>query len=587
LLIIGGGAAGCYAALCAARRLKQLKTARPREALPKILLVEKAHIERSGCLAAGVNAINAYIGAGHSPEDYVRYAAADVEGIARHDLLLSIARLFNSTVSRLEELGLVIQKDASGRYAERGWRNVKINGENIKPLLASALYAEQDLAVLNKVNISSYIVENNTISGAIGFGVEDESCYVFHARAVICATGGAAGLYRPNASGLAGHTLWYPPFNTGAGYAMGILAGAEMTSLEMRFVALRCKGTIAPTGTLAQGAGARQLNNLGEEYEQKYGRSTAQRVYGTVMENAAGRGPCRLVASKLAQGDIEDLYKAYLNMAPLQTLKWLEDKEQKARPDSAAFDDGVGEAQNYVLSAEIEGTEPYIVGGHAACGYWVDTQRQTTINGLFAAGDVAGGCPQKYVSGAMAEGEIAVLAALDYVSRSRALNPVQVRFCAATNAKITSALEQGKAFLDAANSGTSEYTADQLEAYMQETMDEYAGGMSRQYSYNAEGLDTALRRIPELVEMSGKLQAADMRELLKIYELRERLVLCRSLIAHLKARQESRWPGFSRHQDYPESADEWKLYINSKMEYDKITIIYRKLVTGQSYEHSN
>ena len=57
--------------------------------------------------------------------------------------------------------------------------------------------------------------------------------------------------------------MWYPPFNTGAGYAMGIKAGAEMTTFEMRFIALRCKDTIAPTGTLAQGAGAKQINSLG------------------------------------------------------------------------------------------------------------------------------------------------------------------------------------------------------------------------------------------------------------------------------------------------------------------------------------
>lgn len=78
--------------------------------------------------------------------------------------------------------------------------------------------------------------------------------------------------------------MWYPPFNTGAGYAMGINAGAEMTTFEMRFIALRCKDTIAPTGTLAQGVGAKQVNSLGEVYETNYGLTTSQRVYGTVNE---------------------------------------------------------------------------------------------------------------------------------------------------------------------------------------------------------------------------------------------------------------------------------------------------------------
>ena len=88
--------------------------------------------------------------------------------------------------------------------------------------------------------------------------------------------------------------MWYPPFNTGAGYAMGIRVGAEMTTMENRFVALRCKDTIAPTGTIAQGVHARQVNVNGEVYEEKYGLTTPERIYGTVSENRAGRGPCFL-----------------------------------------------------------------------------------------------------------------------------------------------------------------------------------------------------------------------------------------------------------------------------------------------------
>ena len=72
---------------------------------------------------------------------------------------------------------------------------------------------------------------------------------------------------------------------------MGIRAGAEMTTFEMRFIALRCKDTIAPTGTLAQGVGAKQINSLGEVYETKYGLTTSERVYGTVNENQEGQRP--------------------------------------------------------------------------------------------------------------------------------------------------------------------------------------------------------------------------------------------------------------------------------------------------------
>ncbi|MDR1766066.1 MAG: adenylyl-sulfate reductase subunit alpha, partial [Lachnospiraceae bacterium] len=363
--------------------------ARPWHHAP-VLIAEKAHIRRSGCLAAGVNALNAYIAPGRTPQDYVDYARADAGGIVRGDLLLSMAQRLNQVTDRLEELGLAILKNEDGSYAIRGDRNLKINGENLKPLLHDGVAKEKRIETLNHVNVFEYIVLSGRVAGAYAFSVREPILYVLLARSVLCATGGAAGLYAPNHTGFSRHKMWYPPFNTGAGYAMGIRAGAEMTTLEMRFIALRCKDTIAPTGTLAQGIGARQVNRKGEIYEDRYERTTAGRLHGTVCENREGRGPCRLGTAGITPEQEEDLVKAYLNMAPSQSLRWL---ETDAGPGSA--------------DVEIEGTEPYIVGGHTASGYWVDTYRETTLPGLFAAGDAAGGCPQKYVTGAMAEGEIA------------------------------------------------------------------------------------------------------------------------------------------------------------------------------------
>ena len=149
----------------------------------------------------------------------------------------------------------------------------------MKPLLAKAVEALPDVTILNRVNITDYIVEDNVIQGAFGFSIETNTAYEIRSKKVLCATGGAAGLYRPNNPGFSRHKMWYPPFNTGAGYAMGIESGAEMTTFEMRFIALRCKDTIAPTGTIAQGVGAKQINSKGEVYEEKYGHTTSQRVY--------------------------------------------------------------------------------------------------------------------------------------------------------------------------------------------------------------------------------------------------------------------------------------------------------------------
>ena len=557
VLIIGGGTAGCFAGITLGKK-KDID----------VLIVEKANIVRSGCLAAGVNAINAYITKGRVPQDYVEYCKKDADGIVREDLLLSMSERLNHVTKIMEDLGLVILKDENGEYVARGNRNIKINGENIKPILADAVKKQDNVTVINHLNITDFIVENNEIKGAYGFDVNDAVFYEINAKAVLVATGGAAGLYRPNNPGFSRHKMWYPPFNTGAGYAMGINAGAEMTTFEMRFIALRCKDTIAPTGTIAQGVPAKQLNSNGEVYENKYGLTTSQRLYGTVTENREGRGPCYLGTKGISREQEEDLYKAYLNMAPSQTLKWLE----------AAG----GPSEENV---EIEGTEPYIVGGHTASGYWVDNNRETTIHGLYAAGDVAGGCPQKYVTGALAEGEIAAQAIAERLEGSGKGFVVNEVADSELSENAFAKKSEYERFL---NNKQGLVDIEQTEEAMQKIMDQYAGGISTDYQYNEARLELADEKIKFLEQSIDNLAAQDADDLLRIYEIRERLTVCRSVIAHLKARKETRWHSFAENMDYPAKSDDWLKYVNSRKENGEIKIIIRDLVRGgDSYEHSD
>lgn len=561
VLIIGGGTAGCYAALT----IREKSDA-------SIIIAEKANIKRSGCLAAGVNAINAYIVEGRKPEDYVEYAKKDADDIVREDLLLTMSERLNEVTAKMEKLGLVIFKDENGRYVARGNRNIKINGENIKPILADAVNSLENVIVINRLNITDYIVKDNTILGAVGFNIDTGEAYEIRAKKVLCATGGAAGLYKPNNPGFSRHKMWYPPFNTGAGFAMGINAGAEMTTFEMRFIALRCKDTIAPTGTIAQGVGAKQVNSLGEVYENRYGLTTSQRVYGTVRENIEGRGPCYLRTEGISSEQDESLKKAYLNMAPSQTLKWIESGKNPSE-------------QN----VEIEGTEPYIVGGHTASGYWVDTNRRTTINGLYAAGDVAGGCPQKYVTGAMAEGEIAAEDIVKELNRSDITENAFSQITADEYAdKLTDErIKEYNEYLRREDKDTI-FSTEELEEAMQKVMDTYAGGIGSHYQFNEKQLKLAKEKIEQIETLSEKANAKDYHELMFVYELKERLTVCQVLIEHLKARKETRWHSFAENLDYPEKSDEWFKYVNTRKVDGRIEVKYRNLVgRGETYEHSN
>lgn len=548
ILIIGGGTAGCYAAITIAE-----------ESSAKVLIAEKAHIKRSGCLAAGVNALNAYINEGETPESYVDYVKMDSEGIIREDLVYSIAKGLNRVTEKMESIGLPILKDEKGAYVSRGKRSIKINGENIKPLLAGTVLEQQNVTVLNHVNIVDYILIEGKVAGAYGFSLEANIFYVIYAKAVICTTGGAAGLYKPNNPGFSRHKMWYSPFNTGAGFAMGIRASAEMTTFEMRFIALRCKDTIAPTGTIAQGVKAEQVNSSNEEYVKKYGKpTTPMRLYATVLENKNGKGPCYLNTSEINEEEQQELYKAYLNMAPAQTLKWVEA--------------GKGPKDENV---EIEGTEPYIVGGHTASGYWIDAKRATTIPGLFAAGDVAGGSPKKYVTGCFVEGEIAGFAALEYL-QGKTLE----KHNGDTTQKILQSLNQ---YFD----HESSYSIEEIEEAMQKVMDEYAGGISTGYAYNGAKLKIAKTRIEELLSLSKGLQAKDNHELMLIHEIIDRLDICKVVIAHLEARKETRWRCYQENSDFPTKDDlNWSKYINSVYHNGEIKVSFRNLVLrNESYEH--
>lgn len=227
---------------------------------------------------------------------------------------------------------------------------------------------------------------------------------------------------------------------------------------------------------------------------------------------------------------------------------------------------------------EIEGTEPYIVGGHTASGYWVDTQRATTLPGLFAAGDVAGGGPQKFVTGCFAEGEIAALASLKYIEGKEHQKP--------TEAEIQEALGTIQRFL---TNQSPLYGVDQLEEAMQKVMDDYAGGISTGYIFNVSKLQVAKERIEELLLLSQNLRANSLHELMQIFELIDRLYVCKVLIRHLETRNETRWHSFQENADYPEQDDvNWLKYVNSRFVEGQVEMILRDLVKkDEVYEHSD
>jgi len=212
LLILGGGMASCGAAVEAAYWAKQNGV--------KVTLVDKAAVDRSGAVAMGLSAINQYVGlkdGENTVKNYVDYVKNDLMGVARDDLVANIARHVDSSVHLFEKWGLPIWKDEEGGYVHEGRWQLMINGESYKVIVAEA--AKNALGIDNvyeRVFITEPLMDGDRIAGAVGFSVRENKFYVFKAKAVMAAMGGAVHVFKPRSVGEGLGRSWYPPFNSGA-----------------------------------------------------------------------------------------------------------------------------------------------------------------------------------------------------------------------------------------------------------------------------------------------------------------------------------------------------------------------------------
>lgn len=539
ILIIGAGNAGCFAAIEAKRLNPALK----------VTLMEKAHIDRSGCLAGGMDAINTYIKKGRTIEEFVRWSRSQAGGLLREDLTITLAEVLNKPIEEWEEWGMPIKYEEDGEeYKTRGKWDITIMGSEMKVILAQKT-RELGCEVLNRVVATNFLTDGGKVTGAIGFGVRDGKVYIIKARATIVATGGAAGLYKPyqNDGNNSHHQLWYCPFNVGTGYAIGIRAGTEMTTFEMRWCATRTKDFNGPIDTISVGYKTPMINGKGEEIlKTRYahlGGDAAPRFIRANLpmdEWREGRGPCYVDTTNMTPEQIHDMKVDYLNERPTYVL-FLAGRAQDLTKDPI----------------EIYGSDPYIVGGHTASGYWVDVKRATTLPGLYACGDVAGGTPNKFVGGCAAEGLLAARAAVEYAAGTEKTEFDQTWINKEKERIFAPGFRQ--------NSVGDGIKPREMEERLQRLMDEYAGGVHQFFRMNREGLEYALRHISMMRDQVKYLVAGDLHELMEAHEIIDRLEVAETLVHHLMYREETRWPGWQTRADFPEKNDEkFDCFVNSR-----------------------
>jgi adenylylsulfate reductase subunit A len=596
VLVIGGGFSGCGAAYEAAYWAKLAGL--------RVVLVEKAAIERSGAVAQGLSAINTYLDlTGRSErqntvEDYVRYVTLDMMGLAREDLVADYARHVDGTVHLFEKWGLPIWKTPEGKYVREGQWQIMIHGESYKPIIAEAAkMAVGEKNIYERVMIVKLLMDKNDpnrVAGAVGFSVREPKYYIFKAKAVILATGGATLLFRPRSVGEAAGRTWYAIFDTGSGYAMGIWAGAMLTQFEHRFIPFRFKDGYGPVGAWFLFFKCKAKNAYGEEYivtrkaelekYKPYGLATPTptplRNHQVMLEIMEGKHPIYMhteeAMRELAGGDkkklkhiYEEAFEDFLDMTISQALLWA---AQNIDPQE--------------MPSEAMPAEPYIMGSHSGeAGFWVcgpsdlmpeeyakffplRYNRMTTVKGLFAVGDCAGANPHKFSSGSFTEGRIAGKAAVKYIIEQKPNPEVDMKEAEEFKKKV---FQPMVTFMENQKFSTDETVNPnyilpwQGLVRLQKIMDEYAAGIATMYKTNEKLLNRALELLQFLKEDLEKLAARDLHELMRAWELVHRVWTAEAHVRHMLERKETRWPGYYYRTDYPDlNEKDWKCFLCSK-----------------------
>ncbi len=599
ILIIGGGMAACGTAFEAKRWAGDDV---------KVTLVDKAAMDRSGAVAQGLSAINTYIGE-NTTEDYVRMVHADLMGITRDDLVYDVGRHVDGTVHLFEEWGLPIWKSketegvplAEGGTPVRSGRwQIMINGEGYKPIVAEA--AKKALGMENifeRVFIVKLLLDENNenqIAGAVGFSVREDKIYVFKAKTILIACGGAVNVFRPRSTGEGMGRVWYPVWNAGSTYAMAAQVGAEMTMMENRFVPTRFKDGYGPVGAWFLLFKSKATNGFGEDYMVKnadmladfapYDKAavvpTCLRNHAMLKELKEGRGPIYM-----------DTPTAMAKLAETMTPKEVKHLEAEAWEDF--LDMCIGQAGVWAgmnirpeqSKSELMPTEPYLLGSHSGCcGIWVSGpedlsspdewkwgyNRMTTVKGLFTSGDGVGASGHKFSSGSYAEGRIAGKEMVKFVRDHKDFQPVLKGDLKEIAEEIYLPVRN---YFEHKDKTTAEdvnpfYILPRMfQMRLQKIMDEYVAGVSTFYQTNGTLLAEGLKYLNMLKEDSVNLRAKDLHELLRAWENYHRMWTAECHLRHIMFREETRYPGFFYRADFPDLDEEnWHCFVNSRFDPD-------------------
>ena len=539
VLVIGGGTAGPMAAVKA-------KEANP--AL-RVLLLEKANVKRSGAISMGMDGLNNAVVPGFAtPEQYVKEITIANDGIVNQKTVMAYARNSFSMIEELDRWGVKFEKDETGDYAMRKVHHMGTyvlpmpEGHDIKKVLYRRLKRAR-VEITNRLVATRLLTAHDgSIAGAMAFDCRTGDFHVIRAKTVVLSTGAAGRLGLPASGYLFG--TYENPTNAGDGYSMAYHAGAELSGIECFQINPLIKDYNGPACAYVTGPfGGYTTNSKGERFiECDYW--SGQMMLEFYRELQSSDGPVFLKLNHLAEETI----------STIETIL-----HTNERPSRGRFHTGRGTDYREQM-VEMHISEIGLCSGHSASGVWVNEHAETTVPGLYAAGDLA--CvPHNYMLGAFVYGKLAGESAARYCTEKTLADVDEGQ------------IDRERARVWAPLSREDGLPPSQVEYKLRRMVNDYL-----QPPKVTRKMEIGLSRFDAIGEDLDRLAARNPHELMRAMEVHA-IRDCAEMAARASLfRTESRWGLYHYRVDHPERNDaDWFVHAQLKEDGERMTCFKRPI----------
>ncbi len=513
VLVIGGGTAGPLAAI----------TAKENNPDSTVLLLEKANVKRSGAISMGMDGLNNAVVPGHAtPEDYVKEITIANDGVLLQKGVMAYAQGSFDMIQKLDSWGVYFQKDETGEYDMKKVHHLGTyvlpmpQGHNIKKILYRRLRRNR-VTIENRYQVIRLMKDKEgNACGCIALGTRDADILVIRAKAVVMCTGAAGRIGLPASGYLYG--TYENPTNVGDGHSMAYHIGAELTGLECYQINPLLKDYNGPACAYVTGPlGGYTANAQGDRFiECDYWSGQMMMEFYNELEG--GNGPVFLKLDHLAEETIQEIEHV------LHTNE---------RPSRGRFHDGRG-VDYRTKMVEMHISEIGFCAGHSASGVWINEKGETTVPGLYGAGDMAS-IPHSYMLGAFVYGQICGENATEF-ARDREFAELDIDYILAEKERILAPLKREDGI-----------PANQFEYKARRLVNDYL-----QPPKVTKKMDIGLQRLQAMDEDIPFLYARDPHELLRVHEAQHILDCAQMAAVASMFRTESRWGLYHNYVDFPE-----------------------------------